>query len=113
MRPSREPVGFFAESEPSPYWQVIAREYAERFIHQSQIRRAVGAPELDGELVTSAARVVVHALSAWLRDYEPAPLLISAVHPAGRRLPTKGRVFIDVLAGSFAREPSLAMRVGD
>jgi LysR family transcriptional regulator for bpeEF and oprC len=40
-------------------------------------------------------------------------LLISAVHPAGRRLPTKGRVFIDFLAGSFAREPSLAMRVGD
>src|SRR3954447_24336985 len=25
---SREPVGFFAESDVSPYWQLIAREYA-------------------------------------------------------------------------------------
>jgi hypothetical protein len=68
---SREPVGFFAEDTPSPYWQVIAREYAERFTHQSQIRRAVDAPELDGELVTGAARVAAHVLAAWLRDYAP------------------------------------------
>jgi len=32
-----------------------------------------------------------------LRDYEPAPLTISAVHPAGRRLATKVRVFIEFL----------------
>ena len=51
---------------------MIAREYVERVVHQSQIRRAVGAPELSDELVTGAARVVVHALSAWLRDYEAA-----------------------------------------
>jgi hypothetical protein len=69
---SREPVGFFAADGPSPYWQVIAREYVERFIHQSQIRRAIGSPELEGEMVASAARVVVHALAAWLRNYEPA-----------------------------------------
>src|SRR5215216_5724804 len=31
---AREPVGLFASSEPSPYWQVIAREYVERFVHQ-------------------------------------------------------------------------------
>lgn len=49
---AREPVGFFASTEPSPYWQLIAREYAERVIHQSQIRRAIGAPELGGEIVT-------------------------------------------------------------
>ena len=66
---SREPVGFFAQTEPSPYWQVIAREYMERVIHQSQIRRAVGAPELDGEIVECAATVVVHALSHWLVGY--------------------------------------------
>src|SRR3954454_9752308 len=28
---SGEPVQFFATLDPSPYWQVIAREYAERF----------------------------------------------------------------------------------
>ena len=66
---SREPVGFFAQNEPSPYWQVIAREYMERVVHQSQIRRAVGAPELDGEIVERAATVVVHALSHWLVGY--------------------------------------------
>jgi uncharacterized protein (TIGR03083 family) len=66
---SREPVGFFAQSEPSPYWQLIAREYAERVIHQSQIRRAIGAPELDGEIVAWMARVVVHALAHWLVDH--------------------------------------------
>jgi uncharacterized protein (TIGR03083 family) len=66
---AREPVGFFASTEPSPYWQLIAREYAERVIHQSQIRRAIGAPELGGEIVTWMARVVVHALAHWLVDY--------------------------------------------
>jgi uncharacterized protein (TIGR03083 family) len=69
---SHEPVTFFASNVPSPYWQVVAREYVERFVHQSQIRRAIGAPELEGELVTAAARVVVHALAAWLRDDAPA-----------------------------------------
>lgn len=68
---AREPVGFFAQTEPSPYWQLIAREYAERFIHQSQIRRAINAPELDGELRTGAAQVTAHVLAAWLRDYTP------------------------------------------
>jgi hypothetical protein len=67
---AREPVGFFAQTEPSPYWQLIAREYAERIIHQSQIRRAIAAPELEGELITWMARVVVHSLAYWLRDYE-------------------------------------------
>jgi uncharacterized protein (TIGR03083 family) len=67
---AREPVGFFASATPSPYWQLIAREYAERVIHQSQIRRAIGAPELDGEVVTWMARVVVHALAEWVVGYQ-------------------------------------------
>jgi hypothetical protein len=67
---SSEPVGFFAESEPSLYWQLIAREYAERIILQSQIRRAVGAPDLGGELLVGQARVAMHALAAWLRGHD-------------------------------------------
>ena len=66
---AREPVQFFATLELSPYWQVIAREYVERFVHQSQIRRALGRPELTGELVTTAARVHAHLLAAWMRDF--------------------------------------------
>src|SRR3954452_4576187 len=77
---AREPVGFFASAEPSPYWQLIAREYAERIIHQSQIRRAIGAPELEGELVTWMARVVSHALSVWIGGYEAPQGATIAVH---------------------------------
>lgn len=44
-----------------------------------------------------------------LREYEPAPLSISAVRPAGRRLPAKLRVFIEFLARIFAEEPTLAV----
>lgn len=69
---SREPVGFFADAEPSPYWKLIGREYAERVIHQSQIRRAIGATELGGALMAAHARVCVHALAAWLRGYDAA-----------------------------------------
>ena len=69
---AREPVGFFAADGPSPYWQVIGREFVERVIHQSQIRRAVGAPDCDLALVTEAARVQVHALAEWLRNDAPA-----------------------------------------
>jgi LysR family transcriptional regulator for bpeEF and oprC len=45
-----------------------------------------------------------------LCDYEPSPLTISAVRPAGRRLPTKVRVFIDFLAEIFAQESGLSIR---
>jgi LysR family transcriptional regulator, regulator for bpeEF and oprC len=53
------------------------------------------------EIASGAVRLV-------LPDYEPEPLSISAVRPAGRRLPTKLRVFIDYLAEVFAEDPSLA-----
>src|SRR3954468_8808654 len=70
---ARESVGLFANPEPSPYWQVVAREYVERFVHQSQVRRAGGAPGLDGGLVTWAARVTAHLFAAWLVEYSAAP----------------------------------------
>jgi len=43
-----ESVGFFGAraGEPSPFWQAIAREYMERWIHHSQILRALGRPSL-------------------------------------------------------------------
>jgi len=47
------------------------------------------------EITSGAVRVV-------LRDYEPAPLAISAVRPAGRRLATKVRVFIEFLGEVLA-----------
>jgi uncharacterized protein (TIGR03083 family) len=42
-----EPVGFFGSTgSPSPFWQAIAREYVERWVHHSQIRRALGRRSL-------------------------------------------------------------------
>jgi uncharacterized protein (TIGR03083 family) len=42
-----EPVGFFGvRGSSSPYWQAIAREYVERWVHHSQIRRALGLASL-------------------------------------------------------------------
>jgi LysR family transcriptional regulator for bpeEF and oprC len=57
-----------------------------------------------------APEIASNAVCLLLRDYEPTPLSISAVHPAGRRLATKVRVFIDFLAKVLAEEPSLAIR---
>lgn len=55
------------------------------------------------ELESGAVRLV-------LREYEPEPLSISAVRPAGRRLPTKVRVFIEFLLEIFAEGPRMAIR---
>lgn len=79
-----------------------------------QIRTAVlgglGLAHTPGWLF--APEIASGAACLVLRDYEPAPLAISAVHPAGRRLSTKVRVFIDFLAETFAQEPSLATGKG-
>jgi DNA-binding transcriptional LysR family regulator len=46
------------------------------------------------------------AVSVVLHDYEPPRLSISAVHPAGRRLSAKVRVFIDFLSKILSETPS-------
>ena len=54
-----EPVPWIGP-EPAPYWLLAAREYIERWIHQLQIRRAVGRPGLhDARFVVPAAAVAV------------------------------------------------------
>lgn len=47
-----EPVGLFGagRDSSSPFWQAIAREYLERWIHHSQIRRALGLGSLADRL---------------------------------------------------------------
>lgn len=45
-----------------------------------------------------------------LCGYEPDPLPIRVVHPAGRRLPAEVHVFIDFLAGLFAQDAYLTPR---
>jgi DNA-binding transcriptional LysR family regulator len=76
-----------------------------------QIRTAVlcdlGLAHVPGWLF--ASEIARGDVSVLLRNYEPAPLMISAVHPAGRRLSTKVRVFIDFLRETLAREPGITM----
>jgi len=74
-----------------------------------QIRAAVlsdlGLAHAPGWLF--AREIATGAVRRVLRAYEPAPLAISAVHAAGRRLSTRVRVFIEYLAGTFAADPDL------
>ena len=64
-----EPVGFFGATGPSPYWQIAAREYVERWVHHHQIRRAVGRANLDDDaILLPAAATVMRATAAYLSD---------------------------------------------
>lgn len=58
-----EPVFFFGSTgETSPYWQAIARELMERWVHQSQIRRAIGwLSWADEEVVRTGVAIVAAA----------------------------------------------------
>ena len=51
------------------------------------------------------AEIASGAVCRVLRDYEPAALAISAVHPGGRFLASKVRVFIDFLIDRFGGRP--------
>jgi LysR family transcriptional regulator, regulator for bpeEF and oprC len=50
------------------------------------------------------------AVRSLLNDYAPNPYPIQAVHPGGRIVPAKVKVFVDFLADVFAQEPSLRIR---
>lgn len=54
------------------------------------------------EIATGAVRTVLSA-------YQSTPLPISTVHPAGRRMPTKARVFAAWIAEVLGRERAFAM----
>lgn len=52
------------------------------------------------EIASGAVRIV-------LPEYQSGSLAISAVHAAGRRLPTKVRVLLDFLTDAFTKNPAL------
>ena len=74
-----------------------------------QIRAAVLADLglAHGPIWAFAPEIASGALRIVLADYAPGPLAISAVHPAGRRVPTKVRVFIDYLMEILVGDPAL------
>ena len=57
--------------EPVPMWLDVAREYTERWVHQQQIRDAIGRPGLkEADLVGPCLRTFVHALPKAFRSVE-------------------------------------------
>jgi uncharacterized protein (TIGR03083 family) len=63
----------WAGPDPAPLWMEVAREYTERWVHQQQLRDAVGAPglfapRLFAPVLDAFARALPHAL----RDHAPA-----------------------------------------
>jgi uncharacterized protein (TIGR03083 family) len=62
-----EPVGFFGPGPDgtSPYWHAIAREYVERWVHHSQIRRAVGLGSVDDPRFVGPGVAVIGAALRW------------------------------------------------
>jgi uncharacterized protein (TIGR03083 family) len=60
-----ESVGLFGASQDSssPFWQAIAREYLERYVHHSQIRRALALGSLADPLFLSSGIIVVAAIA--------------------------------------------------
>lgn len=70
-----EPVGLFGASwgEASPFWQAIAREYLERWIHHSQIRRAVTQPSLAERQFLTPGIEVAAAIGGLEAGIPPSP----------------------------------------
>lgn len=59
----------WAGDGPAPYWLDMAREYTERWVHQQQIRTAVGVPGLHDDTHTGPViATFVHALPVALRQ---------------------------------------------
>ncbi len=62
-----EPVSWAAPGVPAPVWLDVAREYTEYWVHQQQVRDAVGRPGAADERLTAPVtdtflRAVPHAL---------------------------------------------------
>lgn len=82
-----EAVSWAAPGLPAPVWLDIAREYTEYWVHQQQVRDAVGRPGADHERLTAAVtdtflRAVPHAL----RDTSAEPgtyLEVEVTGPGG------------------------------
>ncbi|MEM8619615.1 MAG: maleylpyruvate isomerase N-terminal domain-containing protein [Actinomycetota bacterium] len=69
-----EPIPMFgAFDRPAPYWQAIAREYLERWVHHSQIRRAIGRSSLDDPLYVRTGASILAAMADTTADEPESP----------------------------------------
>lgn len=64
----------WAGPEPAPVWLDVAREYTERWVHQQQIRDAVGKPGLtERRFLAPVLATFVHALPFAFRGVDAEP----------------------------------------
>lgn len=64
----------WAGAEPAPVWLDVAREYTERWVHQQQIRDAVGRPGLTGpRYLAPLLAAFAHGLPRALASVAAAP----------------------------------------
>jgi uncharacterized protein (TIGR03083 family) len=69
-----EAVSWAVPGVPAPVWLDVAREYTEYWVHQQQVRDAVGRPGADDEpLATAVTDTFVRAVPHALRDYPADP----------------------------------------
>jgi uncharacterized protein (TIGR03083 family) len=82
-----EAVSWAAPGVPAPVWLDVAREYTEYWVHQQQVRDAVGRPGANEErLAAPVTDTFLRALPHTLRDYSPDPgtcLHIQVTGPGG------------------------------
>ena len=114
-----EPVSW-AGPEPAPVWLDIAREYSERWIHQAQIRDAVGASHLsEPRLFLPLLDTMVRALPHTFRHTEAAQgthVRLEVTLPGtGTPPPVQWSVVREAtrwsLFDSFTLEPSATVRM--
>jgi uncharacterized protein (TIGR03083 family) len=111
-----EPVGFFGSAgQPSPWWQVAAREYAERWIHQEQIRRALGVAPVDESLAYPGMEVVIAGFG--FRNEELAGFAIGdrtwKFKGVGVEVQLQRALAQPVLSRSLSFEDTVAAMTGD
>ena len=69
-----EAVSWAAPGVPAPAWLDVAREYSEYWVHQQQVRDAVGRPGASSErLMTPVIDTFVRAVPYALRELTPPP----------------------------------------
>jgi uncharacterized protein (TIGR03083 family) len=69
-----EAVSWAAPGVPAPVWLDVAREYTEYWVHQQQVRDAVGRPGADDERLTAAVTdTFLRALPRARRHLSPDP----------------------------------------
>lgn len=82
-----EPVSWAAPGQPAPAWLDIAREYTEFWVHQQQIRDAVGRPGANSDRLTwPVVDTFMRAVPCALRHLSPDPgtcLHIQVTGPGG------------------------------